>query len=70
MSRGALYATARALADHGENFGWSPYYKGNRIPSATLKKMAKRDDSVLDWYEAFRAALAQYEQATGGPWRY
>jgi len=70
MSRGALYETVRALADRGEDFGWNTYYKGTRIAPATLRALAKRDDSILVWYEAFRAALAQYEQATGAPWRY
>lgn len=70
LSIGALSETARALADRGEHFGWNPYYKGNRIPPAALKKLAKADDAVLAWYEAFRAAVTAYKLAVGSEWRY
>lgn len=68
LSQAALYETARALADRGEDYGWSAYYSGNLIPPDRAKQIIAEGGE--GWLEAFRAAVKTYRDATGGEWSY
>jgi len=70
LSHEALHVTCRALADMGEDYGWHVYYRGYTIPEHEERRMLEQDENAAAWLEAFRAASAAYQQATGEAWRY
>ncbi len=70
LSRDALYETARALADRGEDYGWNVYHLGPKIDPAEAQKLEEMDPNFASWAEAFNASLVAYRNGTGEDWVY
>ncbi len=70
LSRDALYETARALADRGQDYGVSVYYDGSDISPERHSQLVREDPNFASWYEAFQHVLVAYHDATGEDWSY
>lgn len=68
MSEGALYETARALADRGIDYGWDVYRNGVGIPPDAEEYIEEQGGA--GWLEAYGAAIDAYVAATGKDWQY
>jgi hypothetical protein len=70
MSRPVLEVVCRAVADRGEDYGWSVYRRGYEIPAGERERLIAFDENAADWLAAWDAVSAAYAQAEGEPWRY
>lgn len=70
MSTDALDVVCRALADRGEDYGWSVYRRGGEIPAADRGWIIADDDSASAWLEAWDVASKSYHLQTGSRWNY
>ncbi len=70
LSTSALDIVCRSLADHGEDFGWNVYYKGNEITATDRERMVEADENSTAWLEAWDVMTAAYTKSTGDRWYY